>query len=295
MALDGNERGGGSGKITVGERSIGGGYLKALGAPLLAGQSCPELGAVSNIGPKALVNRRFADLYGKNQNLVGRHMRGLEDSKGPPTEIVGIASDMREDALNAAPVPYVYMCLAAGGWPDPEYVVRTHGDPRRLLQEIRPLVHSVDGARAVFGVKTLEQVLDQTLDQPRLNTRMLALFALAAMALAGIGLYSLVSLVVTARTREIGVRMTLGAAPSQIVAQVAGGVAPLLGSGIATGLLLTLLANRALRSVLFGVSPTDAMTLGGAVVTLTIVSVVATLVPARRAAKIDPLEAIRSE
>jgi hypothetical protein len=285
----------GSGKITIGERSIAGGYLKALGTPMLAGQSCPALGAAANVGPKAVVNRRFADLYGKNRNLVGRHIRGLEDPEGPPTEIVGIAGDMREDALNAVPVPYVYMCLVPGAWPDPEYVVRVHGDPRRLLQEIQPLVHGVDPARAVFGVKTLDQVLVQTLDQPRLNTRMLALFALAAMALAGVGLYGLVSLVVTARTREIGVRMTLGAAPAQIVAQIAWGVAPLLGGGIAGGLVLTLLANRVLRSVLFGVSPTDAMTLASAVVTLALVSAVATLVPARRAAKIDPLEAIRSE
>jgi hypothetical protein len=292
---DGNEGSDGSGKITVGERSITTGYLKALGAPMLAGQSCPDLDAVSNGGPKALVNRRFADLYGKNQNLVGRHIRGFEDPKGPPTEIVGVAGNMREDALNSAPVPYVYVCIVPGGWPDPEYVVRTHGDPRGLLQEIQPLVHNIDPARAVFGVKTLEQVLDGTLDQPRLNTRMLALFALAAMALAAVGLYGLVSLVVTARTREIGVRMTLGAAPLQIMAQIAAGVAPLLGAGIAAGLVLTLLANRVLRSVLFGVSPTDAMTLAGAVLTLAIVSAVATLVPARRAAKIDPLEAIRSE
>ncbi|PYT21785.1 MAG: hypothetical protein DMG58_31430, partial [Acidobacteria bacterium] len=143
VAFDGNERGDegndGSGKITVGERSITSGYLKALGGPLLAGQSCPDLGTVSNGGPKALVNRRFADLYGKNQNLVGRHIRGLEDPKGPPTEIVGVAGNMREDALNATPVPYIYVCIVPAGWPDPEYVVRTHGDPRRLLQEIQPL------------------------------------------------------------------------------------------------------------------------------------------------------------
>lgn len=299
VAFDGNERGDegndGSGKITVGERSITSGYLKALGGPLLAGQSCPDLGTVSNGGPKALVNRRFADLYGKNQNLVGRHIRGLEDPKGPPTEIVGVAGNMREDALNATPVPYIYVCIVPAGWPDPEYVVRTHGDPRRLLQEIQPLVHNIDPARAVFGVKTLEQVLDQTLDRPRLNTRMLALFALAAMALAAIGLYGLVSLVVTARTREIGVRMTLGAEPLQIMAQIAAGVAPLLGAGISGGIVLTLLANRVLRSVLFGVSATDVMTLAGAVLTLAVVSAVATFLPARRAAKIDPLEAIRSE
>jgi putative ABC transport system permease protein len=296
VTLEGVEHTGENGKITVGERSISAGYLKALGAPLVAGQPCPDLRAISASAPKALVNRRFADLYGQGRNMVGQHLLGLEGPNGGlPMEIVGVVGDMREDALNVTAVPYVYVCIVPGGWPDPEYVARTYGDPRALIQSIRPMVRGLDPARAVFGVKPLQDVVEESLEQPRLNTRMLALFALAAMALASVGLYGLVTLVVTARTREIGVRMTLGAQPRRIMIQIIAGVARLLAIGIAAGLVLTSMANRVLRSVLFGVSPMDAMTLAGAVLALAAVAALATLVPARRAAHIDPLEAIRTE
>jgi ABC-type antimicrobial peptide transport system permease subunit len=120
-------------------------------------------------------------------------------------------------------------------------------------------------------------------------------FALAAMLLAAVGLYSLVALVVTARTREIGVRMTLGAEPRQIVGQLMAGVARLLAIGAAAGLLSIWMADRLLRSLLFGVKAMDGITLAGALLTLAMVSAVAAFVPARRAARIDPLAAIRGE
>jgi predicted permease len=295
IALEGIGQAGETGKITVGERSISRDYLKGLGAPLIAGADCPELDSVSKGPPKALVNRRFADLYGGSGSVVGRHFRGFEDPNGPSTEIAGVVGDIREDAWNTPPVPYVYVCIVPGGWPDPEYVVRTRGDPRALLQAISPLVHRADSGRAVFGIKTLQEVLEGSLDQPRLNTRLLLVFALAALTLASIGLYGLVTLVVTARTREIGVRMALGAKPAQILAQLAASIGRLLTAGIASGLVLTFVADRILRSMLFGVSPMDTVALSGAVLTLAAVSALATWVPARRAARIDPLHALRAE
>jgi len=287
-----------SDKITTGERSITQGYLKALGAPILAGTDCPPLRTLVKPPPKALVNRRFVELFAKGRNLVGQHIQFLQDLVTPGAqamEIVGVAGDLREDALNVAPGPYLYVCIAPGGWPDPEYVARTQGPPKTLEQAIRPLAHQIDPNRAVFGLKTLPEVLDQSLDEPRLKSRVVTVFALAAMLLASVGLYSLVALVVAARTREIGVRMTLGAAPRQIVGQLAATVARLLGVGVAAGLVLTWMADRVLRSVLFGVSPMDSVALAGAILTLAAVAALATLLPARRAAHIDPLAAIRSE
>src|SRR5207249_11510452 len=121
------------GRITVGERGISSGYLKAVGAPLLAGQDCPSLRALTRNAPKALVSRRFAEMYGKGQNLVGRHFQWFQSRlDGPAYEIVGVVGAMKEDELNVTPAPYAYVCLNPGDWPDPEYVVRTRGDTRVL-------------------------------------------------------------------------------------------------------------------------------------------------------------------
>jgi len=295
VTLDGPARAGENGKITAGERSISRDYLKALGAALLAGQDCPDLAVLASSAPKALVSRRFSQLYGKDGMLVGRHLRGLEDPKGPATEIIGVVGDMREDTLNVTAAPYVYVCFAPGGWPDPEYVVRTRGDARSLLSAIAPLAHGIDPTRAVFGLKPLHKIIEDGLEQPRLNARMLLLFAVAAMTLAAIGLYGLVTLTVTSRTREIGVRIALGAGPANIIRHVVRGVAGLLAIGILAGFVLTIAADRLLRSLLFGVSPLDWATLTAVILILIAVSALATLVPARKAAHIDPLEAIRAE
>ncbi len=282
------------GRITVGERSITSGYPQAIGARIMEGRSCPDLRAVSNGTQKALVSRRFADLYGRGQRLVGRHLRWVgTGTADEPMEIAGVVSNMQEDTLTVTPAPYIYACIVPGGWPDPEYVVRAHGDPRPLLQGIRPIVHGIAPSRAVFGLKTLQDYLDATMDEPRMNTQMLTWFAAAALLLASVGLYSLVSLSVTSRTREIGVRMTLGAQPGQIMLQVLARVVRLLVTGVATGVVLLFFADRLLRSVLFGVSPLDPVTLGATVVVLAVVAAAATVLPARRAARIDPLQAMK--
>jgi putative ABC transport system permease protein len=287
------------GTYTVGERTVSSGYLQALKIPLLAGSWCPAVEPLKVDKPtpaKAMVNRRFVELYGKGQDIVGRHYRFAQNPVTElPDEIVGVVGDVREDGLAASPAPYIYTCQAAGQWPDPEYVVRTKGDPRALLQQVRQVVHGIEPNRAVFGVKQLDTVVDDALEQPRLNTRFLAIFAMAAMLLASVGLYSLISLVVTARTREIGVRIALGAGRTQIMRLVLAGAAQLLVAGIVIGLALTLGAERLIKSVLFGVSPLDALTLAAAVAVLAGVSMLAAFLPARRAASIDPLDAMRIE
>ncbi len=289
-----------NGTYTVGERTVDPGYMKAMKIPLLAGSLCPRLEVIDMSKPapgKAMVNRRFVELYGKGQNVVGRHFRFAQDlaSTSAPGEIVGVVGDVREDGLAASTSPYIYTCQAAGGWPDPEYVVRTKGDPRALLQQVRQIVRGVEPQRAIFGVKLLDAVVDEALEQPRLNTRFVAMFASAAMLLASVGLYSLISLIVTARTREIGVRIALGANRTQVMRLIFMGAAQLLIAGILAGLALTLGAERLIKSVLFGVSPLDALSIAAAVGILALVSLLAVFLPAKRAASIDPLEAMRIE
>jgi putative ABC transport system permease protein len=189
----------------------------------------------------------------------------------------------------------VYLCATGGMWPDPEYAARTAGDPMASAGAVRQLVRGVDPNRAIFGIERMEDALDSALDRPRANVQMLGVFALAAMLLAAVGLYSLIARMVTARRQEIGVRMALGARPGRIVLSLVGGAGWLVGGGIAAGLVLIAAAQRVLHSLLFGVSSLDAASLGGAALLLSVVAVAAAVLPARGAARIDPIEAMRSE
>jgi predicted permease len=280
------------GKMPIGVRTVSPGYLQALRVPLMAGAWCPELTAVTNGGPKAMVNRRFVEVYGRGAGVVGRHLLVLGTR---PHEILGVVGDVREDAVNAPAYPYVYTCAVGGGWPDPDYVVRTAGDPRAVMAEVRRLVRSVDANRAVFGVQTIEQALGEDLTRPRGNARLLGLFAAAAMLLAAVGLYGLVAQMVGVRRREIGIRMALGAEAGAIVRSMLAGAGALIGAGVAGGIVLMALAARVLRSMVFGVSPLDAVSIGAAAVMLAGFSMAAAFIPARGAARVDPAESLRAE
>jgi putative ABC transport system permease protein len=297
VTVDGLSKTEESALFTTGERTVSVGYLKALQIPLLSGEWCPVMRPLGpGVEEKEMVNRRFVELYANGQNIVGHHLKFAQNSPNVPgAEIVGVVGDVKEDGLAASAAPYVYACQPAGGWPDPEYVVRTRGDARALMQQVRGIVHQIEPTRAVFGVKLLDTLFDDALEQPRLNTSFIATFAVAAMLLASVGLYSLISLIVTARTREIGMRIALGAGTGHIMRLVLAGAGRMLAVGVVLGLVLTVGAERLIKSVLFDVSPLDVITLGLAVAVLGVVTALAAFLPARRAAGIDPLDAIRIE
>jgi putative ABC transport system permease protein len=281
-------------KMPVGERTVSPGYLKALHAPLVAGTWCPELRLDPNAPPRAMVNRRFVDVYAKGANVVGRHIR-VPDVGVMPWEIVGVIGNLKEDAVGAPVYPYLYSCAMGGWWPDPEYVIRTAADPRSVMASVRQLVSQIAPGRAIFGVRTLDDALAEDLDQPRANARMLGLFALAAMLLAAVGLYGLVTEMVSARRQEIGIRMAIGADPAQIIQSLVGNAGGLIAAGIVGGIALVLAAQPVLRSQLFGVSPVDAASLSTAALVLGVIALLAAFLPARRAARIDPVESLRAE
>ena len=291
MTVEGIAASDDNGKITVGERTVSNGYLRAMQVSLVAGAWCPPLRQDFKAQPKAIVNRAFTDRYG--MDVIGRHF--AFDQNPGTHEIVGVVGNVAEDGQGASASPYVYACEAAGFWPDPEYVVRTHGDPRGVMSGVRALVHRIDQNRAIFGVKMVDAVVAGALDQPRLNAVLLAGFAAAAIGLASLGVYSLLMLLVSDRTREMGVRMALGAAPAQIVRLIVAGAGRLLAAGMAIGLVLAVAAARALHAALFGVSPIDAPTLAAVAVVLTGVTLAAAAVPAWRASAIEPTDAMRSD
>jgi hypothetical protein len=280
--------------VTVGERGVTSDYFKALGARVSAGQSCPGLASVRGGPPKALVNRRFMSTYAEGQPVIGKYVSWAQQP-GAPMEIVGVVDDIREDNLRADPVPYLYVCLGPGDWPDPEYVVRTSGDARALLAGVRAMVHEIAPTRAVFAAMPLDEQIGATMGQTRLQTELLSAFGFAAVTLAAVGLYGLVALAVTSRRREIGIRIALGADPRRVVWELVARVASLIVGGAGVGLLFTALAQRQLRAVVFGVAPLDPATLLAAVAVLCATAGVAILVPALRAARIDPVGAMREE
>jgi ABC-type antimicrobial peptide transport system permease subunit len=172
--------------------------------------------------------------------------------------------------------------------------VRT-ADPRALAADLRRLVRELDPGRAVFGMRPLQEVVEASLDRPRLDAVMLALFAASAVMLAAIGLYSLFMLLVTERAREMAVRLALGAAPSQIIGLITTGAGRLLGAGLLVGLGLTLAAGRVLSGMLFGISAFDGPSLAAAAGALALAAAVSVAAPALRAARIAPLIALREE
>ena len=281
------------GSMTVGTRMIGGGYLPAIGAAFVAGSSCPATFPPA-AGPfHAVVNRRFVESFANGQTLVGRELQMLVGVNRVYT-IVGVVGDLAEDGPGTGPAPYVYTCSLGGAWPDPEYVVRT-SDPRALTADLRRIVRELDPSRAIFGVRQVQEVLDTALDQPRLDAAMLGLLAISAVGLAAVGLYSLFTLIVAGRAREMAVRLAIGAAPGQVIALVAVGAARLLVAGLVLGLALSIAADRMLRNLLFGAAGLDAATLAAATGVLALVSIVAVAGPALKAARITPVSALRGD
>jgi putative ABC transport system permease protein len=295
VAVDGLSGEDTSGSYTAGARMVSAGYLQALRVPMLAGEACPSFNLPAKQQPKALVNRSFVERVARGENLLGKRLRVLGTDVRSAPEIAGVIGDVREDELRSPGVPYVYMCAAAGGWPDPNYVVRFRGDARQASAAVRQVIQTLAPNRAIFAMKTLDEFVDMQLAQPRVTARVLLAFALAALLLAAVGLYATMNMAVSTRTREIGVRMALGARPAQVLGHVLAQAGTLVGSGVVLGATLSFAATTLLRSMLFGVQPGDPLTAAAVVGLLTAVCLAAVLVPCRRAAKVDPVEALRME
>jgi predicted permease len=285
-----------NGAFTVGQRTVTPGYLRALSYPLAGGAWCEESRADFGVDRvrDAMVNRAFVDRFARGANLIGRTLTFVQQGS-QAFRIVGVVGDALEDGPSAPSYPYVYACLAEGAWPDPEYVVRAEGDPRMLSAAVRRIVRSLDPSRPIFAVKPVQDVLDASLDQPRLNARAVTAFAAAALLLAGLGLYGVMTLVVGERRRDLGVRIALGASAAEVTRLVAAAAARLVAAGLAVGFVLTLAAGPLLRSLLFGVGAFDPWALAMAAASLTMAALAAVAAPVRHALSMSAIEAMRVE
>jgi len=267
---------------------VSNGYFATTQIPLLSGELCRDAGP-----RQMLVNRSFANTYFNGSEAIGRHLV----PPGPaaqPVEIRGIVGDAREQGLSKTPGPVVYAC---GDAPQPGtfFLLRTHGDPAAMGETIRRKIHEIEPARAVFDITPLEEHLSDAFAENRLRTVLLSSFAITAVSLACVGLYGTLSYIVNTRRREVGLRLALGALRGQIVKKFLGqGLAIAMLAALA-GLALSLVFTRVLAGMLYGVSPTDPFTLT-AVIGLTLaVAAVASLIPAIRAALVEPMKVLRED
>jgi putative ABC transport system permease protein len=230
--------------------------------------------------------------------VVGRRWkRGARSHQGD-TEIVGIVANVLKDGLDREPQPEMYTASGGQNFPMPAQafvMIRTAGDPLALAPELRRLVRDVDSRAAIDGIGSLSGKLSASVAQPRFAALLLALFAALGLAVAATGLYGVLSYSVTERRREIGVRAALGATRGTLINLVLRQGLAFTVAGLALGLLAAAGASQFLSSLLFGVTPYDAVAFAIAPAVLIVVALVACLVPAWRAAAVDPAEALRAE
>ncbi|HEV8039499.1 MAG TPA: ABC transporter permease [Bryobacteraceae bacterium] len=283
-----------TGKNTDGNQ-VGSEYLKALGMPVVMGrgfgpQDTPQ-------SPAALVvNETLARSLYPGVSPIGRRV-AVEGDKRPDLEIVGVVKDAKYQSLRDKPRAMFFIDLEQGKIPDTfnDLVVRAAVKPEALMSQIRAAIHAVDPNLAVWNVMTLSDAVEQSLGQEKLLAKLASFFGALALLLASIGLYGVMAYSVARRTNEIGIRMALGAQPRAVLGMVLRESVLVVGLGLIAGIPAALACGRYVSSQLYGLAPNDPITIVGASAALLAVALVASFLPARRAALLDPLAALREE
>lgn len=269
-------------------------YFEVLRIPLLDGRLFTA-GDTGSAPPVVVVSRSWADHYFPGEQAIGRQFIEGGCVSCPRTTIVGIVGDVRYDGLDGAGEA-IYAPMEEGNWGGGLHIfVRAQGPGTGTLTAVRAALQAADPGVLLDQPATMSDVIGQSITQPRHLMTLLAGFAVAALVLAAVGIFGLLSYSVAARRREIGVRMALGADRQAVVRMIVGRGIAYAGVGAAVGLAVALIGTRWLQGVLFAVSPTDPLTLLLVTLALLGVALVACWAPARRAARVDPVEALRSE
>jgi putative ABC transport system permease protein len=271
--------------------SVTPGYFHLLGMKLLSGRLFTEFDSDS-MPSVAVINQGFARTYWPNENPVGRHFK-LNPAAPAWTTVVGVLADARTESLAQPSIPLVYLSLYQRRAKALAIFVRGQLDTAAIPLELREQVQSVNPELPVFGAHLLSDLVSASLSERRFSMEMVGLFALTALLLAGLGIYGVISYLVSERTHEIGIRLALGAPKQSILRMVLRQGLRLAVAGAAVGLACALLVSHLMAGLLYGVSPTDPLTFVGVAVLLVGVAVLACYIPARRAIRVDPLAALR--
>ena len=273
-------------------------YAETLGVPLLRGRDI-ELRDTASSPRVAVVNSTFAEKFFKDQNPIGRTFTfDDETDSGKSLEIVGVVGDIKTNDARDKTEPAVYrpiLQIQEQGAYTATIHIRTNSDPTPLTSQVRQMINQIDDKLPIFGVTTLDAQLHQNLDQERLIAQLVSFFGALALILACIGLYGVMAHGVARRTNEIGIRMALGARGGNIAWMVLRETLYLVLAGLVIGVPAALVGAKLISAQLFGLKPTDPLTLVSAAVVLTIVALLAGYLPARRASRVNPLSALRYE
>jgi len=268
-------------------------YFSTMGIPLLRGRDFSAQDS-ENAPLAVIINETFARRYFSDEDPLGKRI-SFSGTNGPWSEIVGVVRDSKYRTVGETPRPSGFVPLAQNHETGMTLHVRTSANPLSLAGSVRREVQALDPNLAVTNIQSLSDVVAASLFAARMGAVLLAIFGFLALLLAAIGLYGVMSYAVSRRTREIGIRMALGAGKGNVLRLVLMDGLTLVGAGVATGLIVAAAATRLLASFLYGVSPLDATTFAAIPLVLAVVAVLASYLPARRAARVDPIIALRYE
>jgi len=272
------------------------GYFDAIGMTVVAGRQFDDHDGTLKDHPVAMVSEAFARQHWPRASAVGKHISYDYDNKGKWWEVVGVLRDEKHYGLDGEVRPAVY--LPERQWPYPRtlmVVAHTASNPEALIGPARKILASIDPDLPLYNVHTMSERLDRSLWARRAYSWLFGVFSLVALVLAAAGIYGVISYAVSQRTHEIGIRMAVGATPREVLANVLRRGMVLVGAGTAIGLAVALAAAGLLQKLLFGVSPRDPLVYGAVVLAVVGVGLLANAIPARRAASLDPVKALRTE
>jgi len=278
--------------VPIDWRIVSPGYFKTMAIPLLRGRDFSDADGPA-VPTVIIVSQRTAKKFWGDEDPIGKTLSRSADPRTPLT-VVGVVADVRNTALSQES-PALYYAMAARVWPLMDIVVRVESSPETLLPAIRQKVHEIDAELALANVRTMDQWLSNTAAQPRLNAVLLGTFAAVALLIATVGIYGVIAYSVNQRTREIGLRVALGAKPSGVLSLIVGEGMKVVLIGIGIGLIGGFALGRTVSSLVFGVVVHDPITFGSVAIILACVGLVACTIPASRAARVDPMVALREE
>jgi putative ABC transport system permease protein len=288
-------------------------YFRAMNIPLLRGRYFTDHDDRSFIAGRDLskmnegdrlingsnviiIDEEFARRYWPNEEAVGKRIRFGSDSKAPALEVVGVVGRVKMESLDAdSNRVQGYFAFSQLPFTGMTVIVKGNGDPNQLIASARNQVKALDPDQPIYNIRTMDEIRGESVAPQRLNLMLLSIFAGIAFVLAVVGIYGVMSYAVTQRTHEIGIRMAIGAQPSDVFRMILGQGMLLTVAGLIAGLIGAFALTRLMSTMLFGVKPTDPATFAGVALLLTAVALVACYIPGRRATKVDPVNSLRYE